>query len=64
MWFSNINIKYYQRYGINNMMGWLKEKKPKSEIKYEFITQTLDNAWKSQLVDNGLADYIVLYLEK
>lgn len=62
--FSNINIKYYQRYGINNMMGWLKEKKPKSEIKYEFITQTLDNAWKSQLVDNGLADYIVLYLEK
>lgn len=46
------------------MMGWLKEKKPKSEIKYEFITQTLDNAWKSQLVDNGLADYIVLYLEK
>lgn len=46
------------------MLGWLKEKEPKSEIKQKFITETLNNVWKAQLVDNGLADYIVLYLEK
>lgn len=62
--FKNIDIKYYQRYGIDNMLGWLKEKEPKSEIKQKFITETLNNVWKAQLVDNGLADYIVLYLEK
>ena len=62
--FKNIDIKYYQRYGIDNMLGWLKDKAPKSEIKQKFITETLNNVWKAQLVDNGLADYIVLYLEK
>ena len=62
--FKNIDIKYYQRYGIDNMLGWLKEKEPKSEIKQKFITETLNNVWKAQLVDNRLADYIVLYLEK
>ena len=62
--FKNIDIKYYQRYGIDNMLGWLKNKEPKSEIKQKFITETLNNVWKAQLVDNGLADYIVLYLEK
>lgn len=62
--FKNIDIKYYQRYGIDNMLGWLKEKEPKSGIKQKFITETLNNVWKAQLVDNRLADYIVLYLEK
>ena len=62
--FKNIDIKYYQRYGIDNMLGWLKDKEPKSEIKQKFITETLNNVWKAQLVDNGLADYIVLYLQK
>lgn len=62
--FKNIDIKYYQRYGIDNMLGRLKDKEPKSEIKQKFITETLNNVWKAQLVDNGLADYIVLYLEK
>lgn len=62
--FANVNVEYYQRYGIDNMLGWLKEKRPKSDIKQKFITKTLDNVWKSQLVDNGLADYIVLYLKK
>lgn len=62
--FSSISIKYFQRYGIDNMLGWLKTKEPKSEIKYNFITESLNNVWKSQLVDQGLADYIVMYLEK
>ncbi len=62
--FRKATFKYYQRYGIGNMLGWLKEKEPKSEINQEFITETLNNVWKAQLVDNGLADYIVLYLEK
>ena len=26
--FKNIDIKYYQRYGIDNMLGWLKDKEP------------------------------------
>lgn len=62
--FSNIEIKYFQRYGIGNMMGWIRDKKTGTAIKDDFITETLDNVWKSQCSEKGLSDYIVLYLKK
>ncbi len=61
---KNIKIKYFQRYGIDNMLGWIRDKKPNSEIDAEIITDTLNNVWKRQCNDNKLSDYIVLYLEK
>lgn len=41
--FKNIDIKYYQRYGIDNMLGWLKDKEPKSEIYYRDIKQCMES---------------------
>lgn len=62
--FKKIQIKYFQRYGIGNVLGWLREKEPCSDIKASFITATLDNVWKSECSANGLSDYIVLYAYK
>lgn len=61
---EEMNIKYYQRYGIGNLMGWVKEKKPNSEITDGWITETLDAVWKKECEKQGKSDYIVLYLEK
>lgn len=62
--FSNIKIKYFQRYGINNFIGWIKEKKPKCDVSNEMLTNTLNQVWKSELEEKGLSDYIVIYLYK
>jgi 2-polyprenyl-3-methyl-5-hydroxy-6-metoxy-1,4-benzoquinol methylase len=62
--FKNIGIKYYQRYGVNNFLGWLSEKKPKSKIQSEYISGISDAVWRSELENKGLADYVVIYLEK
>jgi 2-polyprenyl-3-methyl-5-hydroxy-6-metoxy-1,4-benzoquinol methylase len=62
--FSKVSVKYYQRYGIGNMLGWVRDKQPKSAIEEKFITNTLDNVWKGQCSDLGLSDYIVLYAVK
>jgi len=62
--FSSISIKYYQRYGLGNLLGWIRDKKPGTAIEDAFITTTLDNVWKSQCSDQGMADYIVLYVTK
>lgn len=45
-------------------MGWLRDKTQGTAIDNDYITKTLDSVWKSQLIDKGLADYIVLYLTK
>lgn len=62
--FQKIEIKYFQRYGLGNLLGWVKEKEPRSEINDIFITSTMNNVWKSECSDNKLADYIVMYLYK
>jgi len=62
--FSKVSVKYYQRYGIDNMIGWVKHQKPNSEINLGIINETISSVWKSQLSEAGLADYLVLYLQK
>lgn len=62
--FKKIQIKYFQRYGLDNLMGWLRDKEPCSEINEAFVTQTLNSVWKSECSGYGLADYIVIYLKK
>ena len=62
--FKEIKVKYFQRYGIGNMLGWIKEKEPRCDLKNKFITDTLDAVWKKECESNGLSDYIVLYARK
>lgn len=62
--FLNIGIKFFQRYGIGNLMGWLRDKKPRSDVRGDFLTEGLDSAWKSMCNERGLSDYIVLYAGK
>lgn len=61
---SDISFKYYQRYGLGNCFGWLKEKRARKSITDRFITPTMDAVWKSELESQGLSDYIVMYLRK
>lgn len=62
--FKNVQVKYFQRYGLGNLMGWLRDKEPNCDINGEFITPTLDAVWKSECSENKITDYIVIYLTK
>lgn len=61
---ENIIIKYYQRYGIQNMIGWVRDKEPRSDIEDAFFANAMDSIWKAECEASGMSDYIVLYLEK
>ena len=62
--FRKIEFKYHQRYGLNNFLGWIRDKKSNSEIYSRSITQIMDSTWRLELEKNELADYIVMYLKK
>ncbi len=62
--FEKLEIKYFQRYGIKNLLGWLKEKEACSDVNSLFISNTLDSVWKSECNAYGFSDYLVLYLDK
>lgn len=62
--FWRTGVKYFQRYGIGNLLGWLREKEPRSDIREDFFGHSLDGVWKSECAEKGLADYVVLYAYK
>ena len=62
--FTKIEVRHFQRYGLNNLIGWLKEQRACGEQNYFFVTNTMNEVWKAELSEKGIADYIVLYLEK
>lgn len=61
---TNIQIKYFQRYGLSNVFGWLNAKEPGSKISDGIVTETMDKTWRSELEARGISDYIVLYAKK
>lgn len=58
------DIYYHQRYGISNLLGWLRDKKPKSEFVSAIDTHSMNGMWHGLMADLGLADYIVMVLRK
>ena len=62
--FAEIRIESKQRYGMSNMISWLIEKTAKGHCHYEFVTETLDNAYKKQLEEMDNGDYWVAYVVK
>lgn len=62
--FSQIDVKFFQRYGMDNFLGWIRDKEPKRTVEAEFLTDSLNAIWKAQLGERGLSDYMVLYISK
>lgn len=62
--FKNIEIKYKQRYGLGNLVSWLKYGKPMGNIDYAFISGSINKSWIVNCEERELADYIVIYAEK
>lgn len=62
--FSTVDFSYRQRYGIDNMISWILEKKAGVKKEYHFITDTLNDIWKRELEAQKMADYILFYVKK
>ena len=72
--FSDIKFKCFQTYDLTNLLAWLQYKKPLSiggnfgtpqkKVNYDFVTNTLNAVYKSELEKNFMGDYFVAYLKK
>lgn len=56
--FSNIQILPYQRFGLGNFLGWLRDKKPQGELQFDFLTPAIDTVWKTELERTENSDYL------
>lgn len=59
--FRRISIRYFQRYGLENLLGWCLEKKPRADIDESFFRNELDPVWRGACSAREMSDYIVLY---
>ncbi len=62
--FRDIEIRYFQRYGIENVLGWCLEQQPRSDVKVPFFENEIDAVWRGTCGGHQMADYVVLYAKK
>ena len=62
--FRKIEVVPSQKYGLGNLLAWLYERKPRGDIKYPFVSPTIDAAYKQEMAENGYAEYLTVYAEK
>ena len=61
---DNIYVCQKFRYGIGNTFSWLKEQKPLGDVQYDFISETLNEVWKKEMLKKGMGEYLILTAEK
>lgn len=61
---KDYRCKFYQRYGMGNLLYWLLNREPGQHRQYDFISRGLDEHWRSDLEDRELSDYIVFEFVK
>lgn len=56
--------RFYQRYGLGNLLYWSLNKRPGQHKRYDFITKGLDAHWRADLETSEMSDYIVFEFTK
>lgn len=62
--FTDIVIKNIQRYDLGNLLAWCLYKEPKGNLRFPWISDTLNAVFKEELAANGAGDYLILYGRK
>lgn len=62
--FKEVEVRYFQRYGIENVLGWCLEKRPRANVHLPAIEHEVDGAWRGACSGHSMADYVVLYGRK
>lgn len=62
--FTDIVIKNVQRYDLGNLLAWCLYKEPRGNLKFPWISDTLNMVFKEELAASGAGDYLVLYGRK
>lgn len=62
--FCKVTIKNTQKYGLGNFIAWLHEQIPRGDLKYDFISETMDQVYRQQMAEMGNGEYLTVYALK
>ena len=56
--YGKIRIIPHHRFGLANLLTWLKDEVPKGNVKSDFVTSIMDSVWKAELERTMRCDYL------
>jgi SAM-dependent methyltransferase len=62
--FSDVGVRFRQRFGLGNLLAWLQTREPRGDARYGFVPSSLDAHYKSEMAKEDTAEYFVLELRK
>ena len=51
--FKNVQVHFFQRFGLSNFLNWLNFKKPSGNAQHEFINQSASESFRISLIESG-----------
>ncbi len=60
--FAVREVRHVHRYGMANMLHWMRDRKPRGRAQLPPIDATMDKHWQAWLEANGRADNLYLFL--
>lgn len=62
--FMDIDIVPFQRFGLGNFLSWVRDRVPKGNSQFAYISETVDAVWRQELERTGLSDYLYAVVSK
>ena len=62
--FTDVQQGFLHNYNLSNTLHWLKDKQPRGDIDFDFISPMCDEAWKKSLELSGMAELLFFELRK
>lgn len=56
--FSASEVRGHHRFGLSNLLGWLKNQRPSGDGSLDLVTPAIDAVWKSELERTLTCDYL------
>lgn len=62
--FTDISIVPFHRFGFGNFLSWIKDRVPKGDSQFAYISETVDAVWRRELERTGRSDYLYAVASK
>jgi len=56
------DIQYVHRFGLSNVLAWMRDRRPTGRVRLEGIDRRIDQGWQSHLEETGRSDCLYMTL--
>jgi 2-polyprenyl-3-methyl-5-hydroxy-6-metoxy-1,4-benzoquinol methylase len=58
--FLKIKVEHKYHFGLGNVLNWLQHGTARGNVQYDFLPQSLNEAWRQSMMEQGMGEYLII----